>query len=112
MTAKNVTKVVVVGPSGGLVEMFRGQNVDVTAVEGIATRDVLVEAGTEDADAVVVTDVGEASAIPVVRSLDESVHVVVYDHRSMPEFVRAQVDLAIAPDVLDPETVAEEITNR
>lgn len=104
-------KAIVVGPSRGMVEAFENQGADVTVVEDVAIRDVLEEAGIVEADALILTDVREASAIPVARKLNDDIRVVIYDHQTMPDFVRAQVDLAVDPDLLDPETVAEELVD-
>jgi voltage-gated potassium channel Kch len=101
--------IIVIGPSRGLVEAFEAEGATVSVLEGIATREELETAGVETADAVVVTDVEEASAVPVARKLNPDVRVVVYDHETMPEFVRPTVDLAVDPDLLDPGVVAEEI---
>jgi Trk K+ transport system NAD-binding subunit len=101
--------IIVIGPSRGLVEAFEAEGATVSVVGGIATRDELESVGVADADAVVFTDVEEASAVPVARKLNPDVRIVVYDHETMPEFVRPSVDLAVDPDLLDPSIVAEEI---
>lgn len=101
--------IVVIGPSRGLVEAFEAEGATVSVLEGIATKDELESVGVADADVVVFTNVEEASAVPVARKLNPGVRVVVYDHETMPEFVRPSVDLAVDPDLLDPSVVAEEI---
>jgi hypothetical protein len=102
-------KITVIGPSRGLVEAFESEGATVSVLEGIATKEELSEVGVAEADAVVFTDVEEASAIPVARNVNPDVRVVVYDYDTMPEFVRPTVDLAVDPDLLEPEVVAEEI---
>jgi len=105
-------RAIIAGPDRGLREPLREQGVDVTAIDGVITRERLAEAGVADADLLVITDVGEASAVPVARKDNPDVEVVIYDERTMPEFVRGQVDLAIDPEVLDPQTIAEELARK
>lgn len=98
------------GPDeNGLVAALRAEGVDVTVIEGLANRDALEDAGIPGADALVLTDVGQATAIPIAKEFDPNLRVVVYAGESLPEFVSAQQVLAVDPALLDPETVAEEI---
>jgi len=101
---------VLVGPDDdGLGTELADDGFEVTRVEAVPTSDSLDEAGMADADLFVLTDVGEASAIPVARELNPDVRVVVYCDGSIPEFARGQTDLAVDPDLLDPGAVAEEL---
>lgn len=85
------------------------QGVDVVALEGPTDADRLTDAGIETATYFVLTDVGEASAIPVAKELAPEVTVVVYDGDSLPEFVAGVADLAVDPALLDVTAVAEEL---
>ncbi|WP_435099886.1 DUF7126 family protein [Halarchaeum sp. P4] len=102
--------VIIVGPDRGLGAALDARGADVTRLEGAASGDRLREAGIESADLLVVTDVGEATAIPVALELNEGLKTVVYAADSVPEFVRGNLDLAVHPDVLPVEAVAEELT--
>jgi len=102
--------VVVVGPSRGLVAAFEDHGVTVGRVDGVAVREELEAAGVAEADTVVFTDVGEASAVPVARRLAPDVRVVFYTDDAVPEFAKPSVDLTVDPALLDPETVVEELT--
>lgn len=102
-------RVVVVGPDRGVVDAFEDVGATVTRVEGVATLDRLQEAGIEDATVLVLTDVEEASTVPGARKVNPDLRVVIYDEQTMPEFLRATVDLAIDPDLMDPAVVAEEL---
>lgn len=82
---------------------------DLTRIEGMATRESLVAAGIETADVLVLTDMDDASAIPVAKEENPDVRVVTYAHDSLPEFVRGQTDLAIDPNLLSVDVVAEEL---
>ncbi|PSQ18274.1 CTP synthetase [Halobacteriales archaeon QS_8_69_26] len=104
-------RVVVVGPDRGLGGAFEDLGVEVARVEGVAVLDRLEEAGIEDAAVLVLTDVEEASTVPGARSVNPDLRVVVYDGRTLPEFVRPTVDLAIDPELMDPDVVAEELAN-
>jgi hypothetical protein len=100
---------IVTGPDRNLRDALEAQGVEVTTLEGVVTREDLLEAGVTEADLIVITDVGEASAVPVARKDNPDIRVVIYDEETMPEFLRSQADLAVDPDLLDPETVAEEL---
>ena len=102
--------VIVVGPARGLVTAFEERGVEVGRVEGVAVRDELEAAGVEDADTVVFTDVEEASAVPVARQVNPEVRVVFYTEDAVPEFVKPSADLTVDPELLDPETVVDELT--
>ena len=80
----------------------------VTRVD-LANRPALEEAGVHDADALVLTEVRQATSISVARDLNEDIDVVVYADGSLPDFARGQADLVVDPALLDPATVAEEL---
>jgi Trk K+ transport system NAD-binding subunit len=102
-------KAIVVGPDRGIVAALTAEGVAVTSIEGVASGDRLTEAGVEDADLLVVTDVGEATAIPVAKERNPDLKTVAYTPDSVPEFVKGVLDLAVDPELLDAETVAEEL---
>jgi Trk K+ transport system NAD-binding subunit len=101
---------ILAGPDADdLATHLREQGVDVTVIEGVATRPKLEEAGVHEADIFVLTDIGQATAIPIVKDLNDAVRAVVYDRHSLPEFVAGQTDLAVDPELLGPDAVAEEL---
>lgn len=102
-------KAIVVGPNRGIAEALEAEGVEITRIEGVASGERLVEAGVEDADLLVVTDAGEATAIPVALERNEDLKTVAYTPDSMPEFVKSRLDFAIDPDLLGPDAVAEEL---
>lgn len=95
----------------GLVDALRGEGIDVTVLDGIANRDAIEEAGVPGVDALILTDVGQATVIPVAKELDPEIRVVVYAGASLPEFVSGQQVLAIDPELLSVAAVAEEIAD-
>ncbi len=104
-------KAIVAGPDeAGITAALENEGVDVTRLEGHVTRPHLEEAGVVDAELYVLTDVREATTIPIVRDLTDSIRTVVYDQNTVPEFVRGQLDLAIDPALLSPAVVANELT--
>ena len=103
-------KVVLAGPDRGLIAPFEERGASVAHVEGIVTAEKLVDAGIRDADIFVLTNVEEATAIPIAVEENPAVRVVVYSPDTVPEFVRGQLDLAIDPALLDAEVVVEELT--
>ena len=102
---------ILVGPDRELEAALHDQGIETARLEEHATGESLAEAGVEDADLLVITDVAEATAIPVARDVNPDVRVVIYAPETMPEFARGQVDLAVAPGVLDPDVIAEELAN-
>ncbi|AGN01094.1 CTP synthetase [Salinarchaeum sp. Harcht-Bsk1] len=103
-----MTTAVLVGPDAdGLGDALEDVGVTVTRVGDVATRPDLEEAGILDADLLVVTDVEEATTIPIATDLNPDVRAVVYDRAALPEFVSAQTDLAVDPELLGPADVAE-----
>ncbi|WP_248518060.1 DUF7126 family protein [Salinarchaeum laminariae] len=103
-----MTSAVLVGPDAdGLGDALEDAGVTVTRVEDVGTRPELEEAGIVDADLLVVTDVEEATTIPIATDLNPDVRAVVYDRAALPEFVSAQTDLAVDPELLGPEDVAD-----
>lgn len=101
--------VVFIGPDRGLGSALADRGAAVSRINGIGSGDALRSAGIEDAELLVLTDVGEATAVPVALELNPSLRVVVYAPDTLPEFVRAQVDLAVSPAVLEAAVVAEEL---
>jgi hypothetical protein len=110
MPAGATVTAVVVGPDGeGLGSALAAAGAEVTRVDGAPTGDRLDDAGVATADLFVVTDIGEASTIPVARELNPDVRVVVYAETSLPAFASRQTDLAVDPALLGPEAVAAEL---
>lgn len=93
----------------GLAEALADEGVDVRFVDGVAARPALEEAGLLEADLFVLTDVGQATAIPIARDLTEDLQVVVYSGESLPDFVAASEVLQVDPALLSPDAVAEEL---
>ncbi len=105
-----MTRAILAGPDrDGLGAALEVQGLDVTRVEGILTASVLDGAGVADADLFVLTDLDEATAIPVVKDRNPDARVVVYSHDSLPNFARGQTDLAMDPDLFGVDMVAEEL---
>ncbi|WP_336024936.1 DUF7126 family protein [Halobellus salinisoli] len=93
----------------GLGDALEALGADVVRVEGTATKQSLVDAGIDDARALVLTEMDDASAIPVAKELRPELRVLTYSRDSLPEFARGQTDLAVDPALLAPDVVAEEL---
>jgi len=105
-----VTRAILAGPDdAGLGTALEAQGIEVARVEGVLTAAVLDDAGLADADLFVLTDLDEATAIPVAKDRNPDVRVVVYSDDSLPEFVRGQADLAMDPALFGVHMVAEEL---
>ncbi|EMA52382.1 DUF7126 family protein [Halococcus thailandensis] len=102
---------VFVGPDPeGLGDALEAEGFDVTRIDGIADGAALEDAGIDAAELYVLTDVGQATSIPVAVDRAGELRVVVYARESLPEFAKGQADLLLDPALFEPETVAEELT--
>jgi voltage-gated potassium channel Kch len=105
-----VTRAILAGPDrDGLAAALEVQGIEVVRVDGVLTAPVLSDAGVDDADLFVLTDLDEATAIPVVKDRNPDIRVVVYSHDSLPNFARGQTDIAMDPDLFGVDLVAEEL---
>ena len=105
-----MTRAILAGPDrDGLGAALEVQGIDVARVEGVLTAPVLEDAGIDDADLFVLTDLDEATAISVVKDRNPDIRVVVYSDDSLPNFARGQTDLAMDPDLFGVDLVAEEL---
>ena len=105
-------KVLVAGPDAdGLGEAIERLGAEVVRVEGFASAESLDDAGLDDADVLVLTDMDDAVAISVAKEANPDVKVVTYADQSLPEYARRQADLAVDPALLGPGTVAEELVD-
>ena len=93
----------------GLGDALTDEGFSVTRIEDVVSSSTLEAAGIDDAAMVVLTDVGEASGIPVAKELNPEVRVIVYSEQSLPEVATRQTDLAVDPALLDVSVVAEEL---
>lgn len=110
--AGNHSAAVVAGPDEhGLGEALAALDVEISRIEGVVTAEALETAGIDGAAYFVLTDVDEATGIPIAKEFHPEVYTVTYAERSLPEFVAGVADIAIDPALMDPETVAEELTN-
>ena len=101
---------IIIGPDNGLESAFEAHGITSKRIE-LGSADALRGAGIDEAGLVVITDVTEATAVPIAKDENPDVRVVIYSTGSMPEFVKGQVDLAVAPDVLSPTIFVEELAN-
>jgi voltage-gated potassium channel Kch len=104
-----MSEAVVAGPERGLADALADQGLSVRRFSGVISRERLLEAGIEEAALFVLTDVSEATAVPVALEANPDLRVVIYAPETMPEFVRGQVDLALDPAVLSAASVAQEL---
>ncbi|WP_246998638.1 DUF7126 family protein [Halosolutus gelatinilyticus] len=101
---------IVTGPDDdGIAAALEAEGVDVTRLNGVVSRPALERAGIVDADLYVLTDIDQATTIPIAVDLNEDLRTVTYARRTIPEFVKGQLDLAIDPRLMDARVVAEEL---
>ncbi|MCY4731016.1 CTP synthetase [Natronomonas gomsonensis] len=105
-----MSKIVIAGGDpDGLGAALEANGAEVGYADGTANRPALEEAGIVDADTLVVTDAGLATSVSVAKDLNPDLRVVVYTRDSVPEFVKGQAGHIVDPELLDADTVAEEI---
>ncbi|PSP72303.1 CTP synthetase [Halobacteriales archaeon QS_3_64_16] len=103
-------RAVLAGPDeDALGEALAAQGIEIERVEGLPSREALENAGIADCSLFVLTDVEEATAIPVAKECNPDLQVVIYARGSLPEFTSRQTDLLVDPDLLEPAIVAEEL---
>ena len=105
---------IVAGPDEeGIADALEAAGAEVVRLDLDAhlTRPDLEDAGIVDADLYVLTDVSQATTIPIVRDLTDELRTVVYDRNTVPEFVRGQLDLAVDPRLVDVDVVADELVD-
>ncbi|WP_265110243.1 DUF7126 family protein [Halosolutus halophilus] len=101
---------IVAGPDeDGIADALEAEGVDVARVTGVVSRPALEEAGICEADLYVLTDVGQATTIPIAHDLNDDLRTVTYARETIPEFVKGQLDLAIDPQLMNATVVAEEL---
>ncbi|MEY7851621.1 CTP synthetase [Natrarchaeobius sp. A-rgal3] len=103
-------EVIVAGPDeDGIAPALEDEGATVGRLEGVVSRPELESAGIVDADLYVLTDVDQATTIPIVCDLNDEIRTVVYARDTVPEFVRGQLDFAVDPELIDPSVVADEL---
>ncbi len=106
----STTTAIVAGPDDDEIgAALEAADVDVTRLDGVITRPQLEEAGIVAADLYVLTDVGQATTIPIACDLNDELRTVVYARDTIPEFIKGQLDLAIDPQLMDASVVADEL---
>lgn len=101
---------IVAGPdTEGLGTELESLDVSVTRIDGPVTGGSLDEAGIEETSLFVLTDLAEATGIAVAKERNPDVRAVVYSTDSLPEYARGQTDLAVDPDLLSADVVADEL---
>jgi len=101
--------VIVAGPDEyGIADALEAESIAVSRVD-IADRETLEEAGVPTADAYVLTEVAQATSIPVATEVNPDLKIVVYADGSLADFARPQADLILDPDLFDPADVAAEL---
>jgi hypothetical protein len=101
---------IVAGPDpDGLGDALETEGVTVHRITDVVSLKTLQAAGLDEAELLVLTDVGEASGIPVAKENTPEIRVVVYSRENLPDFAKGQADLAVDPELLDVSVVAEEL---
>lgn len=84
---------------------------DVRFIDDVLSRDSLSSIGIAEADTFVLTDLEQATAIPIAHDINRDVRLVIFARGRVPDFVRAQLDIAIDPRAVTVEVVAEELSH-
>lgn len=104
-----MTEALVVGPDeDGIGDALAAEGLAVARAE-IGNRPGLEEAGIHEATVYVLTEVDQATSIPVATDLNPDLRVVIYAEGSLPDFAARLTDLMVDPALLSPSAVAEEL---
>lgn len=108
-----MTTAVLCGPDeDALGAALEAEGFEVSRVDGVATGSSLEAAGVDDADLLVLTDLADATAVPIARDRNDDLRTVVYADGGLPEFLGASEVLKMDPQLLGPDAVAEELAAR
>ena len=105
---------IIVGGDGGteLVGSLREEGFAIDRVPAPVTARALEDSGIGEAAMFVLTDVDEATSIPIARELNAGLDVIVLSRTSLPEFASPIADLVVHPDAIDPSMLVEELARR
>lgn len=105
-----MSEIVVAGPDqDGIGSALEARGGNVRYATGTANRPALEAAGVLEADTLVVTDAGLSTSVAVAVDMNPALRVVIYARDSVPEFIRGQAGHIVDPELLDPDTLAEEL---
>lgn len=104
-----MTTALIIGPDRGLTDAFESNAIEPVQTDEIATGAWLESVGVTGAEILVITDVTQATLIPVAKDYNPGIRVVVYSPDTIPEFARGQIDFSVDPALLSPDVVAEEL---
>ncbi|MFC7096722.1 DUF7126 family protein [Halobaculum marinum] len=103
---------IVAGPDAdGLGEELESLDVHVSRIDGAVTGGTLEDAGIDDAALFVLTDMTEATGIAVAKERNPDVRAVAYAAETLPEYAKGQTDLAVDPELLSADVVADELVS-
>lgn len=104
--------VIVAGPDDAeLAAALEREGADVSRLAGPVSATPLTDAGIETAEALVLTDLEEATGFSVAAELNPDAKLVSYAEGSLPEFAAGVADVAVDPRLMEPAVVAEELVN-
>jgi hypothetical protein len=94
---------------GGVEDRGLVRALDTHDVTHAVTADAsgLEAAGIDAADAFVLTDLDQATAIPVAKDRNPGLTVLVYADGSLPEFATRQADKLLDPALFDPAAIGD-----
>ncbi len=101
---------IVAGPDpDGLGEALEAEGLAICRIDDQVSRATLTEAGVTEAHLLVLTDMAEATGVVLAKDENPDIRAVFYSRESLPEFAKAQTDLAVDPELLEVSVVAEEL---
>jgi voltage-gated potassium channel Kch len=93
----------------GIGEELEALGVTVTRVDSPVFAEALADAGIEDTDLFVLTDLDEGISVTLAKEANPDVRAVCFGAGDLPESVGGTVDLVVDPSLLGAEAVAEEL---
>ena len=99
------------GDPEGLGEELEALGATVERVDSPVFAGALEDAGIENADLFVLTDLTEGISITLAKEANPDVRAVCFGSGDLPESVAGTVDLVVDPSLLGAEAVAEELVD-
>lgn len=108
-----MSEVVIIGSDEyDLTGRFADAGVRAIRLDGQPIGADLEEAGIDDAGAIVLTEAGLATVISVAKERNPALSVVLYAAGRLPPFASRQADLAVDPQLVDPDDVVDAVVDR
>lgn len=104
--------IIVAGPDDDdLAAALESEGAEVSRIDDAVSASPLEAAGIDRADALVLTDLAEATGFTVAAERNPDAKLVAYAEGSLPEYASGLADLSVDPNLMEPAVFAEELVD-